>query len=69
MRDASAFVVVQIDVPMVLEAIGDVQRRSSSFWDALIVRAAVSAGCDVLLSEDLNTGATIDGVSIQNPFA
>ncbi|MBX3273166.1 MAG: PIN domain-containing protein [Sandaracinaceae bacterium] len=68
-RDASAFVVVQIDVPMVLEAIGDVQRRSISFWDALIVRAAVSAGCDVLLSEDLNTGATIDGVSIQNPFA
>ena len=68
-RDASAFMVVQVDVPLVLEAIGEAQRRSISFWAALIVRAARSAGCDTLLSEDLGTGETIDGVSVQNPFA
>ncbi len=40
-----------------------------SFWDAMIVHAARSAGADVLYSEDLSTGRVIGGVKIQNPFA
>jgi predicted nucleic acid-binding protein len=40
-----------------------------SFWDALIVRAAAEARCDVLLSEDLNHGQVIDGVRIEDPFS
>ena len=39
------------------------------FWDALIVAAAVKAGADRILSEDLNAGQTIAGVRIENPFA
>jgi predicted nucleic acid-binding protein len=39
-----------------------------SFWDALIVAAAVKAGADRILSEDLNPGQTISGVRIENPF-
>ena len=39
------------------------------FWDALIVAAAVKAGADRILSEDLNPGQTIAGVRIENPFA
>ena len=39
-----------------------------SFWDSLIVSAAVSAGCSVLYSEDLNDGQTVRGVTIRNPF-
>jgi len=54
---------------MVLEAIELSQHRSVSFWDALILRAAATAGCDVLLTEDMQDGATIDGVRIENPFA
>ena len=39
------------------------------FWDALIVAAALRAGADRILSEDLNPGQTISGVRIENPFA
>lgn len=39
------------------------------FWDALIVAAALKAGADRILSEDLNSGQTISGVRIENPFA
>lgn len=40
-----------------------------SFWDALICAAAVKSGAAVILSEDLNAGQKIAGISIQNPFA
>ena len=43
-------------------------RFSLSFWDALIVSAAQVARCDVLLSEDLQAGAEIDGVTVVDPF-
>lgn len=39
-----------------------------SFWDALIVAAAASSGCEVVYSEDLNPGQTIQGVRIENPL-
>jgi predicted nucleic acid-binding protein len=40
-----------------------------SFWDALICAAALKAGADRILSEDLNAGQKIANVSIENPFA
>ncbi len=39
-----------------------------AFWDALIVAAAIWAGADRILLEDLNAGQTISGVRIENPF-
>jgi len=39
-----------------------------SFWDALIVQAARSAGCGTLLTEDLQDGQVIEGVRVENPF-
>ena len=39
------------------------------FWDALIVAAAAKSGATRLLSEDLNPGQKIAGLSIENPFA
>lgn len=44
--------------------------RSSriSYWDALIVETALGAGADVLYTEDLQHGRTIDGLRIVNPF-
>jgi len=38
------------------------------FWDAMIVAAAVRAGATRILSEDLNPGQTIAGITIENPF-
>jgi len=39
-----------------------------SFWNALLIVAAESAGCWILFSEDLNDGQVIRGVQIKNPF-
>lgn len=39
-----------------------------SFWDALIVRAALQANCRVLLSEDMQHDRRINGLRIVNPF-
>jgi predicted nucleic acid-binding protein len=39
-----------------------------SFWDALIVEAAVSAGCQLLYMEYLQPGWKIDRLEVKNPF-
>jgi predicted nucleic acid-binding protein len=40
-----------------------------NFWDALILASAIKAGAHRILSEDLNAGQKIGGISIENPFA
>ena len=50
------------------EAIDIRVRHRLSWYDSLIVAAAVEAKCTVLLTEDLQRGAKIDGVRIENPF-
>ena len=42
--------------------------HSLSFYDALVVQAAAASGCQRLLSEDMQHGATFRGVLIENPF-
>ena len=39
-----------------------------SFYDALVLQAAIAGGCQQLLSEDMQNGATFGGVRIVNPF-
>lgn len=47
----------------------DLQSRYGfSFYDALIVAAALEAGCTRLYTEDLQHGQQIEGLLIQNPF-
>ena len=60
--------VVITDGPMVLAAIQLSQRQKLSFWDALIIESARHSGATVLLSEDLQHGQIIEGVTITNPF-
>lgn len=43
-------------------------RHSLSWYDALIVAAAMEGQCEVLYSEDLQHGRSFAGVSITNPF-
>ena len=40
-----------------------------SFWDAMLWTTARQAGCRLLLSEDLQDGQTLGGVTCVNPFA
>lgn len=42
--------------------------HGTSFYDALILQAAVASGCSVLLTEDMQEAAVIGGVKIANPF-
>ena len=44
------------------------ERYRLSFWDALIIAAAVQANADRVISEDFSTGAMIEGLLIVNPF-
>jgi predicted nucleic acid-binding protein len=39
-----------------------------SFYDALIVAAALDAGCHSLITEDLQHGQKFGALSIENPF-
>lgn len=39
-----------------------------SFWDALIVQAALRSGCSKLYSEDLQDGQKFDNLTVVNPF-
>lgn len=43
-------------------------RYGFSFYDSLIVAAALEAGCKVLYSEDLQHSQRIDGVTVMDPF-
>lgn len=62
------FEVVLIKAEHVLGALDLATVHSLSHWDALVVKTAASSGCSVLLTEDLNHGQHIDGVTIHNPF-
>lgn len=44
-------------------------RYSLSFWDSLIVATALEAGCDTLLTEDMQHGLVVDDqLTVQNPW-
>ena len=44
------------------------ERYQFNFYDSLIVAAALEAGCQRLLSEDLQHGQRIEGLTVENPF-
>ena len=47
----------------------DIQLRYRfAYYDALIVAAALDAGCATLYSEDLQDGQRIDGLTVVDPF-
>lgn len=47
----------------------DIQERYRyGFYDALIIAAALSAGCRTLYSEDLQHGQRIERLTVVNPF-
>lgn len=43
-------------------------RYQYSFYDSLVIAAALEAGCKTLYSEDMQHGQQIEQVTIQNPF-
>jgi predicted nucleic acid-binding protein len=52
----------------ILEALDIEARYQVSFWDALVIQAAVAAGAETLYSEDLSDGQRYGAVRVKNPF-
>ena len=62
------FRVAQVTTGVMLAAMGTRERFRISYWDAAILEAARSLGCEVVLSEDLSDGEDYAGVRVENPF-
>lgn len=45
------------------------KKHKLSFYDALMLAAAIEAGAKTLYSEDMQSGFRLDGLTIVNPFA
>jgi predicted nucleic acid-binding protein len=62
------FSVAEITTVVMLAAIATHQRFQISYWDAAILEAARSTGCELVLSEDLSDGQDYSGLRVENPF-
>ena len=49
-------------------AVALAREHGFSFFDALIVAAAIEVGCDTLLTEDMQAGRRIGGLTLVDPF-
>jgi len=67
-RNLMAWAPVPTDGPVVEGAWTVQDRYGLSWWDALVVSAAQVAGCAWLLTEDLQHGQVLDGVTVVDPF-
>ena len=52
----------------IIDAIDICLRYGYSFWDSMIIEAAIKGGATVIISEDLQDGQVVSGVTIKNPF-
>jgi predicted nucleic acid-binding protein len=59
---------VQSSPALCAEALRLTGRLSLSWYDALIVAAALEGGCTRLLSEDLPHGLRVGNLRVENPF-
>ena len=69
LEDLAAFPVVAVDATLVQRAAARSAAEQVSYWDALILEAAVEAGAAIVYSEDLQAGSAYAGVTVEDPFA
>lgn len=62
------FPVQAITEDLMRAAMATRQRFGISYWDAAILEACRSLGCEFVLSEDLSSATDYDGVRVVNPF-
>jgi predicted nucleic acid-binding protein len=56
------------DGSVILQASEIEEAYSISFWDAMVVAAASMKNAAIILTEDLNEGQQLEGITIVNPF-
>jgi predicted nucleic acid-binding protein len=64
-----AFPLIETSPAILLAATDMAAHHRIGIWDAVVFSAAVAAGCRLLLSEDMQAGFTLSGVTVANPFA
>ena len=67
-RDFLKWHVVVNSGDSIVEAIDICLKFGYSFWDSMIIEAAIKGGAAVIISEDLQDGQVVNGVTIRNPF-
>ena len=63
------FACVPVDAALVGRAVARSRSAGISYWNGLIVEAALAGGYTTLLTEDLAAGVRYDALTIVNPFA
>ena len=61
--------VIETTPQLIVSASLSHERHDINFWDALIVEAALLAGADTLLTEDLQHGRRFGDLAVHNPFS
>ena len=69
LEDLAAWPLMVVDYGAIRAAVRLGEQAKLSFWDALVVVAAVRSGAAVLYTEDMNDGQEILGVRVRNPFS
>lgn len=60
---------VQVNDPVTTIRASEIEEKNSlSFWDALIVAAALRLQAKKIITEGMNHGQIIEGILIENPF-
>ena len=68
-RWCSVLPIAETRVPDMIAGAQLARRFHLQFWDSVLCAVAQTAGAEVLLTEDMQDGQTIDGLRIINPFA
>ena len=68
-RHARSWVVLDVSLPVVREALRGVREHTLPYWDALIWASAKLSQIPLVLSEDFADGRDVEGVRFANPFA
>jgi predicted nucleic acid-binding protein len=67
-EDLSEQIVIAIDSSLVQLALRRVEQSRISYWDALIVEAAIRSGATILYTEDMHHGTRYGSLELRNPF-
>ena len=68
LEDLQLLNVVLVDAALVREGVRRQFKSQLSFYDALIIEAAIAGGAELLYSEDLQHGMRFDKLRVVNPF-
>jgi predicted nucleic acid-binding protein len=68
-RTLAPWAIAPLDARTTERAFAVQDETGASWWDSLLLAAALLAECRLFVSEDLQDGREVSGMRIANPFA